>query len=262
MVTVLDGSKYKDDTMAEISYKTGKIVKIIDLKKILPSSIWKDYKKGTDGKIDWFHQNAVDYDKNDNSILISGRNQDLIMKINYKTDKIEWIYSGKKASSWPKKYRKYLLKPTKGTKITGGQHGLYLLNDENNNPSSENILLYDNNIAVTNGDKKTSGKYSQAVQYHINTKKMTIKQTWAYGKSLGKANFTNIIGYAEKQSNGNYLIDFGFKNFGQESNIIEVTKSGQQVFNITIKNSSSKAYVYRAYRMPFYNSKYSFNAEK
>ncbi|WP_257611018.1 aryl-sulfate sulfotransferase, partial [Oenococcus oeni] len=135
MVTVLDGSKYKDDTMAEISYKTGKIVKIIDLKKILPSSIWKDYKKGTDGKIDWFHQNAVDYDKNDNSILISGRNQDLIMKINYKTDKIEWIYSGKKASSWPKKYRKYLLKPTKGTKITGGQHGLYLLNDENNNPS-------------------------------------------------------------------------------------------------------------------------------
>lgn len=259
LATVNDGSKYKEDVMVQISHKTGKVVKVIDLKKLLPSSMYKNYKAGTDGKIDWFHQNAVDYDKTDNTIMISGRNQDMTMKLDYKTNKIIWIYSGKKKSSWPKKYRSKILTPTKGTSITGGQHGLYQLDKT---ADGEDIILYDNNIDVTNGDKKTSGKYSQAVQYHINLNNMTIDQTWAYGKSLGKANFTNIIGYAERESNGNTLIDFGFKDQGKESNIIEVDADGNQVFNVTIKNAASKAYVYRAYRLEFYPSGYTFDVNK
>jgi len=259
LATVSDGSKYKEDVMVQISHKTGKVVKVIDLKKILPSSMYKNYKAGSDGKVDWFHQNSVDYDESDNSIIISGRNQDMIMKLDYKTNKIVWIYSGKKKSSWPKKYRSKVLTPTKGTSITGGQHGLYLLDKGKN---YEDVILYDNNIDVTNGDKKTSGKYSQAVQYHIDTKNMTIDQTWSYGKDLGKANFTSIIGYAERESNGNTLVDFGFKKNGEESNIIEVDSDGNQVFNVTIENAASKAYVYRAYRVPFYSSSYTFDVNK
>lgn len=259
LATVSDGSEYKEDVMVQISHKNGKIVKVIDLKRLLPASLYKDFKKGSDGKNDWFHQNSVEYDKNDNSILISGRDQDMIMKIDYKTNKIKWIYSGKKKADWPKKYRDKILTPTKGTSITGGQHALRLLSDENNNPDSENILLYDNNVNVTNGDKKTSGKYSQAVQYHIDAKKMTIDQTWAYGKQLGKKNFTYIIGNAQRLDNGNTLICFGFKNNGKESNVIEVTPEGKQVFNATIANSASKAYAYRAYRLNFYSSDYQFN---
>ncbi len=258
LATVSDGSKYKEDVMVQISHKTGKVVKVIDLKKILPSSMYKSYKAGSDDKVDWFHQNAVDYDKSDNSIMISGRNQDMIMKLDYKTNKIIWIYSGKKKVTWPKKYRDKILTPTLGTTITGGQHGLYLLKHDGD---SEDIILYDNNIDVTNGNKKTSGKYSQAVEYNINTKNMTINQTWAYGKSLGKTNFTSIIGFAERESNGNTLIDFGFKANGKESNIIEVDSEGKQVFNVTMKNASSKAYAYRAYRVPFYSSDYVFDID-
>lgn len=256
LATVSDGSKYKEDVMVQISHKTGKVVKVIDLKKILPSSLYKNYKAGSDGKVDWFHQNSVDYDASDNTIMISGRNQDMIMKLNYKTNEIIWIYSGKPKASWPKKYRDKILTPTQGTTITGGQHGLYQLEKSD---GSETVILYDNNVAVTNGDKKTSGKYSQAVVYQIDTKNMTIDQTWAYGKSLGKANFTNIIGYAERESNGNTLIDFGFKDNGKESNIIEVDADGNQVFNITIKNAASKAYAYRAYRVAFYANTYIFD---
>ncbi len=159
VATVNDGSSYVEDTMVVISAKTGQITKVIDLKKLLPQAMYTKYKAGSNGDIDWFHQNSVYYDKNDNSVIISGRNQDMIMKIDLKTDKIGWIYSGKKRSTWPQQYRALLLTPTKGTTVTGGQHGLNLLNDTNNDPSSENILLYDNNINVTNGSTKTSGKY-------------------------------------------------------------------------------------------------------
>lgn len=79
------------------------------------------------------------------------------MSINYKSGKINWIYSGKKKSSWPKKYRSKLLTPAKGTTITGGQHDLTLLSSKN---GKLKVLLYDNNIDVTNGNAKTSGKYS------------------------------------------------------------------------------------------------------
>ena len=259
VATVNDGQKrYVEDTIAIISHKTGKVIKVIDFKRILPAQMYLSYKEKTDsGQYDWLHINAVDYDKSDGGLLISARNQDLIMKINLETNKINWIYCSKQKTSWSLKYRNKLLTKTDNTAYTGGQHGLTLLA---HNGSSEKILLYDNNIAVTNGDKTTSGQYSQAVEYKIDTKKMTITQTFAYGKTLGKANFTSIIGYAQRLSNQNTLIDFGYKNAGQESNIIEVDSKGKEVFNMTLSTSAqNKTYAYRAYRWEFYPSNYVFD---
>lgn len=262
LVTISGGDKYAEDVIAEIDYKTGKTVKVIDFKKLLPSSMYRNYNSTTTkgGKIDWLHMNSLYYDQKTGNLLVSARNQDITMSINYKSGKINWIYSGKKKSSWPKKYRSKLLTPTKGTKITGGQHDLTLLSDKN---GKLKVLLYDNNIDVTNGDSKTSGKYSQAVQYTIDTKKMTIKQTWSYGKSLGKANFTRVIGSAQRLSNGNTLIDFGYKNNGSQSNIIEVDSNNNQVFNLTISSSKTdRTYVYRALRVKFTPSNFVFDATK
>lgn len=262
LVTISGGDKYAEDVIAEIDYKTGKTVKVIDFKKLLPSSMYRNYNSTTTkgGKIDWLHMNSLYYDQKTGNLLVSARNQDITMSINYKTGKINWIYSGKKKSSWPKKYRSKLLTPTKGTKITGGQHDLTLLSDKN---GKLKVLLYDNNIDVTNGDSKTSGKYSQAVQYTIDTKKKTIKQTWSYGKSLGKDNFTRVIGSAQRLSNGNTLIDFGYKHDGSQSNIIEVDKNNNQVFNLTISSSKTdRTYVYRAYRVKFTPSNFVFDVTK
>lgn len=262
LVTISGGDKYAEDVIAEIDYKTGKTVKVIDFKKLLPSSMYRNYSSTTTkgGKIDWLHMNSLYYDQKTGNFLVSARNQDITMSINYKSGKINWIYSGKKKSSWPKKYRSKLLTPAKGTTITGGQHDLTLLSSKN---GKLKVLLYDNNIDVTNGNAKTSGKYSQAVQYTIDTKKKTIKQTWSYGKSLGKDNFTRVIGSAQRLSNGNTLIDFGYKHDGSQSNIIEVDKNNNQVFNLTISSSKTdRTYVYRAYRVKFTPSNFVFDATK
>lgn len=135
------------------------------------------------GLMDWLHINTISYDDKTVNILLSARNQDMIWSMNYQTNKINWIFSSKPESQWPSSFRKYLLKPSSGTKYPGGQHGVYILNEENN---KLNVLLYDNNIVVTNGDKKQSGKFSAATEYQIDTKQKTIKQVWSYGKNLGK----------------------------------------------------------------------------
>ena len=66
LLTVDDGSaNYVEDTMIEIDRQTGKIKKVIDLKRILPQSAYTKYSGTTrsDGKTDWFHQNSMYYDK-------------------------------------------------------------------------------------------------------------------------------------------------------------------------------------------------------
>ncbi|WP_334683529.1 hypothetical protein [Loigolactobacillus coryniformis] len=57
------------------------------------------------------------------------------------------------------------------------------------------------------------------------------------------------------------MIDFGFQNKGKSSNIIEVDGQ-QQVFNVKLTNPASKAYVYRAYRLPVYDSSYQFDVNQ
>ncbi|MCI1466136.1 MAG: aryl-sulfate sulfotransferase [Lactobacillus sp.] len=267
LMTVSDGSKYVEDSVAELNTKTGKIVKVIDFKKIFPASMYKQSKiKAADsatkglGLLDWLHINSLSYDEKTNSLLVSSRNQDMIWSINYKTNKLNWIYSSKAKASWPKSMRKYILTRQAGTQYTGGQHALTLLSSTG---STQRVLLYDNNIAVTNGNKKTSGKYSQAVEYEIDTVKHTIKQVWSYGKSLGKQNFTLIIGNAQRLSNGNTLIDFGYRQNGKSSNIIEVTSQGEQVFNLVLPaNDNNKTYAYRAYRLQFFPSNYVFDLNR
>jgi arylsulfate sulfotransferase len=251
LLTVSDGSgKYVEDTMVELSRKTGKIVRVIDLKKLLPASFYKNYNSTTrsDGKIDWFHQNSIDYDESDDSIVISSRHQDLVMKLDYQTLNFKWIFCSRPASKWPKSYRKYLLTTADSqTHFTGGQHAATIWSTSKAN--QKQLVLFNNNVAVTNGDKKTSKKYSEGASYVIDEKAMTVKSTWRYGESLGTTNFSNVIGSTRKLSNQNYLIDFGYNNDGKTSHIVEVDPTtNQPVYQLTFTNFGDTGYAYRAER--------------
>ena len=252
LATVSDGSKYLEDTLVEIQRQTGKVVRIIDLKRLFPATTFTQYDATSraDKAIDWLHNNSLDYDQTDNGLIISSRHQDLVMKFNYKTLKPIWILSSKPKQDWPKDWQPYVLRYAKGTAINGGQHDAKLIPGSHHG-DQETLTMYDNNYAVSYGDKKHSKQYSQGLQLQINTKTMTAKQTWAYGKQLGAANFTDRIGSTTKQANGNYLMDYGYLNAekGDASNIIEVTPANQEVFNVKLTNLQNKGYVYRAYRV-------------
>nr|WP_277396863.1 aryl-sulfate sulfotransferase [Liquorilactobacillus nagelii] len=128
-------------------------------------------------------------------------------------------------------------------------------------------FLFFENLRISISKESNSSKvYPSSVTIYLSLslydKQKTIKQTWSYGKQLGKKNFTVVIGFAQKLANGNVLLDFGYKNNGKESNIIEVNSQGQQVWNATVKNASIKAYVYRAYRLEFYPTSYVFDVNQ
>lgn len=261
LLTVNDGSNYIEDTMIELNRETGEIEKTIDLKDILPEAFYEDYDSTSreDGKVDWFHQNSVEYDEADNSIIISGRHQDTIMKIDYDTSDIKWIMGD--SSGWPESYQKYFLKGD--VKASGGQHAAIVLPDQDDNDETTDILYYDNNISVTRGDEEASEKYSEARQVRINDAEMTIEEVWTFGEDLGEDYYTKIIGSARYLRNtGNRLVNFGYRDEGQTSSIMEVTEEGETVLNVDLTDFPTSAWAYRAERFSLYNEDWTYELKE
>ena len=95
-----------EDYIVEINRKTGKIVKKFNLRNVLAQN---DSKSENWCVYDWFHNNAVWYDEKTNSITLSGRHQDAVINIDYKTGKLNWIIGD--PTNWSNEYQKYFFTP-------------------------------------------------------------------------------------------------------------------------------------------------------
>ncbi|WP_412989503.1 aryl-sulfate sulfotransferase [Pediococcus siamensis] len=255
LLTVSDGgADYVEDTMIELDRQTGKIKKVIDLKRILPKSAYTKYHGTTrsDGKLDWFHQNSMYYDKRTGTLIVSGRNQDMIFAINCKTTKLKWILAANQ--KLPTRYQKYLLKPTtKHYKFNAGQHAVMLLQPDKAKKNQLQLQYYDNNVVVTRGNQSVSKKYSAGTIVSINQLKKTVTKTWSYGKSRGTYDFTNIVGSSYAVGKGNTLINFGYADSGKRSEFVEVNrKTKYVVFDVNRTNFPSWDWTYRAQRMSLF----------
>lgn len=190
-----------EDYIVELDRRTGNVVKRIDLKDILnmedgQSENWTAY--------DWFHNNAVWYDKKTNSITLSGRHQDAVINIDYKTEKLNWIIGD--PTNWSKKYQKYFFTPTsKNFEWQWSQHAamvtpegyIFILDNGNNKSKDKN-----NYVAAENS-------YTRGVMYKIDKKNMTIEQIWQYGKERGSSFYSPYISDVDYLNANHYIVHSG-----------------------------------------------------
>lgn len=190
-----------EDYIVELDRETGKEVRQFDLRKIL---------KMTDGKsenwtsYDWFHNNSVWYDKKTNSITLSGRHQDAVINIDYKSGKLNWIIGD--STNWSKEYQKYFFKPIgKDFEWQWSQHaamitpkGYVFLFDNGNNKSK----IKENYVSAENS-------YSRGVMYKIDTNNMTIEQIYEYGKERGSEFYSPYISDVDYLDENHYIIHSG-----------------------------------------------------
>ncbi len=190
-----------EDYIVELDRKTGKVVKTFDLKNILDM---KDTGNENYTSYDWFHNNSVWYDKKTNSITLSGRHQDAIINIDYETSKINWIIGD--STNWSEKYKKYFFKPIGDDfEFQWSQHaamitpeGYVFVFDNGNNKSKDKSKYV-----------KAENSYSRGVMYKIDTKNMTIKQIWQYGKDLGGSFYSPYISDVDYISKDHYIVHSG-----------------------------------------------------
>ncbi len=173
------------DEVIEFNRKTGKVVERLALLDLLDkkrfgymalSGFWKDKYNDriSDFSRDWSHANSLEFVESDNSILVSIRHQDCIIKIDWGTKKIRWIFGD--PGGWGQPWQKFLLKPEGKLAWPYHQHSPQLT-------PRGTLLMYDNgnyrarpfNTAITAVDNQ-----SRVVEYEIDEEDMTVKQVFEY----------------------------------------------------------------------------------
>ena len=109
MLTQMPDADTVEDVLALVERDTGKILRLWNYKKLLPYQCTSTY-SDTGTAHDWFHNNAVWYDKATDSITLSGRHEDAVINIDFVTGDLNWIIGD--PQGWPEEYvKKYFFKP-------------------------------------------------------------------------------------------------------------------------------------------------------
>lgn len=191
-----------EDVCVLLDRKTGEIIKKWDYKDILPQNVAGSGSQTTE---DWFHNNAVWYDKKTNSLTISGRHQDAIINIDYETGKLNWIIGD--PEGWPQEMvDKYFFTPVGDNfEWQYEQHACMVLPDGD-------IFVFDNGHYRAKKKENyilNSQNYSRGVRYRVNTENRTIQQIWQYGKERGAEFFSPYISNVEYYDEGHYMVHSG-----------------------------------------------------
>lgn len=209
---------------------------------------------------DWSHSNAVLHDPRDNSLIISVRHQDAVIKIDRETGALKWILGTH--DGWGPEFEPYLLDPVGDPfEWQFHQHSPSFADDGN-------IILFDNgNFRAIPPDPSlpNSETYTRAVEYAIDEEAMEVRQIWEYGAESVETIFSASRGDADwLPTTDNVLIDFADPRLidGQspglsQSRIMEVTRDGEKVFEVRINYPDSSSIAYRTERIPsLYSSEY------
>lgn len=192
-----------EDVCVLLDPDTGEILKRWDYKDILPQDVAGS---GSQTKEDWFHNNAVWYDKKTDSLTISGRHQDVIINIDYETGALNWILGD--PEGWPQEMvDQYFFTPITENDFEWQyeQHACMVLPDGD-------IFVFDNGHYRAKKKENyilNSQNHSRGVRYRLDLENRTIRQIWQYGKERGAEFFSPYISNVEYYDEGHYMVHSG-----------------------------------------------------
>ncbi|MCI9590335.1 MAG: aryl-sulfate sulfotransferase [Lachnospiraceae bacterium] len=247
-----------EDMCVLIDRETGAILKTWDYSDFIEPGMGKS---GSWSAHDWFHNNAVWYDENTNSLTFSGRHVDAMVNIDFETGKLNWIIGD--PEGWPQEMvDKYFFKPI------GNNFGWQYEQHACLITPNGDVMCFDNHHwGSKNKDKFLAAKnnYSRGVRYRINTKDMTIEQVWEYGKDLGAEFFSPYICNVEYYNEGHYMVHSGGIAYNKDGGVSEALGAfepmlGGSLESITMEICDNKPMMrlhakgnyYRAEKMKLY----------
>jgi len=174
---------------------------------------------------DWWHNNAVAYNRADDSVIVSSRENFLIC-LDYETGAIKWILGDptKKWYQFPS-LRRFALTLTPGSRAPIGQHSISVTFDQN-------ILVLDNGQnSVVQEPPGQQRAYSSPRKYKLDLNARTATEVWNF--ELGQSIFSTYCASVYEDAPFNYLIDFTFIDGvtpNSMSQWIGINSAGEMVF--------------------------------
>lgn len=260
-----------EDYVVEIDRKSGEVVWELDMKELMGPEDGQSASMDTDGseEADWFHNNGLAYDAENDLVLLSARHKDAIVAVNKEDKSLAWILGD--PDGWGEEYQSYFFEPEgEDFEWFYAQHNVSILDNGD-------IALFDNGTAKVKrdaGENRVSGDdvYSRAVVYHIDTENMTASQVTEYGKERGADWYADWISgvvsldgtkdhlwitagshlhNAEENRSDYYPKDMFVPGLTKTTHIDQVD-NGELSFELTISGDTYNALTYRSFRMPLY----------
>ena len=210
---------------------------------------------------DFTHANTVEYLAQNDSLLLSFRNQHVVMDMDFSTKNINWVltpaYSvdaSGNAHAFQEKLTDALILPDEndtGFEWFYSQHAPRLISYEEETDVYDIVLLDNGTDRFVADDssspEETDEKYSRLVRYQIDAKNRSVTQIYQYGQDHPEY-YSDQCGSAQYlEENGHYIASFpGLEE--QDSRISFVTESdsdGKEIAEYQITNTSDG--IYRAF---------------
>ena len=190
-----------EDVIKEIDDQTGEVVNTIDLTTILDTNTGKSINWT---QSDWFHNNSVEYDPIDQTILLSGRHQDVVVELSYPDGELIGLIGS--PEGWSEEYLPYFYTPSNEQfEYQWAQHAASY-NDQHQ------LMLFDNGMYRSKDPNQAIDaidNYSRFVLYELNKEDHTITQVFEYGKDRGYAYYSPYISDVDQIQDDMYLVTSG-----------------------------------------------------
>ena len=160
--------------------------------------------RGFPDSFDWCHANSVFADPSDDTILVSLRTQDCIIKFSRQTGELIWIHGDH--GNWKSPWSEKLLSPQGEIAWQYHQHDCSIT-------PAGTLLCFDNGNYrnVPFGEKvEPEESTSRVVEFRIDETKKTVSQHWSYEPESGDGQFACYQGGALRlPKTGNTFMTFG-----------------------------------------------------
>ena len=205
-------TRIDDNQVVEISATNSALLNVWSpLALIDPTRItWLTYQLSTPYGVDNEHVNAVIEDTNDDSLIVSLRDQNAVCKFSRQTGRLAWILGP--PAKWDASWQPYLLTPvTSPFDWNYGQHAPEIT------PQHTLILYNDNDDVATPPSPILPDQVNQssAIEYQINETNMEVSEVW---NSAWQTNQDRLYTYALGKAQwlpktGNIMATYGLVSY-------------------------------------------------
>ncbi len=159
------------------------------------------HNRGFPHHLDWTHGNGITYDSRDDSVIVSLRHQDAIVKIDKASGEIRWILGDH--GNWKSPQKEKLLEPAHELRWHYHGHNPRVTEDGT-------ILMYDNGICRAQPYDPQAAPhecFARAVEYEVDEDRRTVREVWTSSDDDDPERVISwAMGDAHRLPNDNMLI--------------------------------------------------------
>ena len=260
----VDTNAWYESVILEVDSADGHLLKIFNMADIISAAMIAGgddpsqfvFQRTPQSNNDWFHNNAAAYNRADDSVIISSR-ENFVICIDYKTRTIKWILGDptKKWHQFPS-LAHFALMLAPGSLPPIGQHAVSVTYDQN-------LLLFDNGLKSLFPLNQPPGEgrtFSSPRKYSLDLVGKIATEVWEF--PMNQSVYSPICSSCYEDAPLNYLIDYASVGVfppppgGVLAQLLGLDAAGEKIFYYQYRKNGPCITAYNSIPVHLENTKF------